>query len=324
MAVSVSTVTISPKTKGPVVKSTLKVSVLIPVFNGERYLGECLDSILAQDFRDMEILVSDDNSSDGSRELIKEYAARDSRIRWWKNSRRAGLTANSNICLRAARGEYVKFVHQDDKLLSASALRKYVEALDAYPTAVLASSHHHVTGKKLPPTIFRFQANLYDGRQMILNCFEHNNNLVGQPSLALFRRLAAGRGFDERFVGHMDFEMWCHLMEQGDYVHLHEPLATWRVHAAQQTAQYQDAGALDHDPLLLIETYYAKPWLRQTATSQLLFTQTYYLQKKFGSSADELTRKMMAQLPMYNYAWQWLKHKASKPILNLGRKLTAY
>lgn len=307
---------ISPGAKGPA-KGVPKISVLIPVHNGEQYLAECLDSVLMQDFPDMEILVSDDNSSDTSGKLIEEYSARDSRIRWWKNSCRVGLTANSNLCLRAATGEYVKFVHQDDKLLSPSALRKYISALDAHPAAVLASSCNHVTGKKLSPAIFRFQTSLCDGRQMILNCFENDNNLIGPPSLVLFRRESACRGFDERFERAMDFEMWCHLLEKGDYVHLHEPLATWRIHPRQQTADRN--GSLDS--LLLMETYYAKPWFQRLATSRLLFTQVYYLRKKFGHSAGELTRKMMGRLPWHQYSWQWLKHKASKPILNLGRKL---
>ncbi len=297
-----------------------KISLLIPVYNGERYLVECLDSVLMQDFADMEILISDDCSNDGSRGLIAEYAARDPRIRWWKNPLRSGLTANHNICLRAATGEYIKFVHQDDKLLSPSALRKYIAALDAHPTAVMASSRHHIIGKKLPRTIFRFQAHLYSGQQMILNCFENNNNLVGPPSLAIFRRLSARRGFDERFLGPMDFEMWCHLLEKGDYVHLGEPLATWRVHPSQQTAKCKDS----LDFLLIMETYYAKPWLQQKATSRLLFTQVYYLQKKFGRSAEDLTRRMMGRLPWPQYEWQWLKHKASKPILNLVRKLNVF
>jgi glycosyltransferase involved in cell wall biosynthesis len=320
MALSMNSIAAPPRIKRSA-RSALKISVLIPVYNGDRYLAECLDSVLMQDFPEMEILISDDNSNDGSRELIAGYAARDSRIRWWKNPRRVGLTANSNICLRAATGEYIKFVHQDDKLLSPSALRKYAAVLDAHPTVVLASSRYHITGKKTPSAVFRFHASLCDGRRMILNCFENNNNLIGPPSLAMFRRVLAQRGFDERFEGGMDFEMWCHLLQQGDYVHLHEPLATWRVHPNQQTAQDRRAGTQDPDPLLLMETYYAEPWLRKAASNRLLFIQSYYLQKKFGTFAGDLTDQMMARLPRHHYAWQWLKHKTSKPILNLGRKL---
>jgi glycosyltransferase involved in cell wall biosynthesis len=320
MASSMKSTTAPSRVKRPV-KSAFKISVLIPVYNGERYLAECLDSVLAQDFPDMEILLSDDYSGDGSKELMAKYSARDPRIRWWKNPRRVGLTANSNLCLRAATGEYIKFLHQDDKLLSPSALRKYAAALDAHPAAALASSRPHLTGKKTPLAPFRFRAGICDGRQMILDCFENNNNLIGPPSLAVFRRSSARRGFDERFGSGMDFEMWCHLLQQGDYVHLPEPLATWRIHASQQTAKSLEAGALDHDPLLLMETYYAMPWFQRTATHRLLFVQSQYLQKKFGSFADDLTRRMMARLPGHHYAWQWLRHKTSKPISKLGRKL---
>ena len=64
--------------------SNPKVSVLVPVYNGEKYLRECLDSILAQDYASVEILVADDGSNDGSAALLADYAVRDPRIRWWK------------------------------------------------------------------------------------------------------------------------------------------------------------------------------------------------------------------------------------------------
>src|SRR5882724_2084405 len=108
----------------------MKVSVLIPTYNSERYLSECLDSVLAQDFADLEILVSDDQSTDGTLKIIESYAGRDVRIRWWQNRKNLGLPGNHNACLLQARGEYVKYVHADDKLLSSSAIKKMVAALD--------------------------------------------------------------------------------------------------------------------------------------------------------------------------------------------------
>lgn len=301
-----------------------KVSVLIPVYNGGSYLAECLDSVLAQDYSDLEILVTDDDSTDESRLLIEKYAARDARIRFWKNPHTLGLTANSNACLRAARGEYVKYVHQDDKLLSSSAIRKMVAALDEHPSAVLAGSQPHLTGTKTRPRIFSDCARLFDGRRMILASLEQNTNLIGQPTLTLFRKSCAQRGFDERFTGHMDFEMWCHLLEQGDFIYLAEPLATWRVHPNQQTARTRASGNADPETLLVMETYFARPWLRKAATARLLFAQIYHLRKQFGRSADDLTGKMMADLSPRRYAWQWLKHKISKPLQNLNRKLNRH
>jgi glycosyltransferase involved in cell wall biosynthesis len=297
-----------------------KVSVLIPVFNGECHLAECLESVLAQDFDDFEILIADDGSIDDSQKIIKHFAARDQRIRWWQNSRNLGLTANANACLRAAGGKYIKFVHQDDTLLSPTALRKMVGALDENPATVLVGSQPHLTGAKSSPLNFFKNSGDYDGKKTIIVCFEHNNNLIGQPTLTLFRKNSAQRGFDERFTGHMDFEMWCHLLEQGDFFYLAEPLATWRVHQNHQTARARASGATDHEALLLMEIYYGKPWLCAAATDRLLFSQIYYLRKKYGASAAGLTGKMITQLSARRFAWQWLKHKAAQPFRQLARR----
>jgi glycosyltransferase involved in cell wall biosynthesis len=299
----------------------MKVSVLVPVFNGELHLAECLDSILAQDFRDLEILISDDGSTDQSLEIIKRFATLDPRIRWWKNPRNLGLTANSNACLKEARGEYIKFVHQDDKLLSASAIRKMVAVLDEHPGVSLVGSRQHLIGAASRPAIFSNRSGGFDGRQMIVTCLEQNTNLIGQPTLTLFRRSAARRGFDDRFVGHLDYEMWCHLLEQGDFFYLAEDLATWRVHENQQTARQEKTGSAHHEHLMFMETCYAKPWLQKAATDQMLFTQIYYLGKKYGPAARHLTSAMRSQLSPHRYAWQWGKHKAFRPLQKLLRKI---
>ena len=298
-----------------------KVSVLLPVFNGEQFLAECLDSILAQDFSDLEILITDDTSTDCSWRIVERFAARDRRIRRWKNPQRLGLTGNSNACLRAARGQYIKFIHQDDKLLCSSAIRKLVAALDNHPAAVLAASRQHVIGTKSRPVSFSERTALHNGQRVILASLERNSNLVGQPTLTLFRRSHARRGFDERFTGQMDFEMWCHLLEQGDFLYLDEPLATWRVHPNQATARRRKSGGDDQEQLLLLKTYFARPWLRQAASARLLFTQIYYLRKRYGRNADPLTREMMADLSVHRYLWLWLEHKISSPLRKASLRL---
>lgn len=298
-----------------------KVSVLIPIYNGGYHLGACLESVLAQDFRDVEILLSDDGSTDTSAGIIQNFAARDPRIRWWRNPRNVGLTANTNVCIRAAQGEYLKFVHQDDLLLSTAAIRKLAAALDVYPGASLAGCRQHLTGTSSRPTIFSERGGCFDGRKMIVASLEQNTNLIGQPTLTMFRRRQAQRGFDERFTGFMDFEMWCHLLEQGDFVYLPEALASWRVHEHHQTARITANPDRDLEHLRFMEIYYAKPWLRAAATDRMLFTQIYYLNKKYGAEAGRLTAAMRSQLPPRRFAWQWLRHKAGRPLRKLSRKL---
>ena len=245
-----------------------------------------LDSVLAQDFSDLEILVADDGSTDASREIIQSFATRDPRIRWWKNPQNAGLTANSNVCLRAAQGDYLKFVHQDDLLLSTAAISKLAVALDDHPRASLAGCRQQLTGTSKPPLIFSERGGCFDGRRMIVASLEQNTNLIGQPTLTLFRRRQAQRGFDERFTGFMDFEMWCHLLDQGDFVYLPETLASWRVHKHQQTARRTANPECDPEHLRFMED---------------LFCQT--LVKDGGYRPDAGSRKFIT----------WRKNMARKP-----------
>jgi glycosyltransferase involved in cell wall biosynthesis len=299
----------------------VKVSVLIPTYNSEEHLVECLDSVLAQDFADLEIIISDDRSTDGTMKIVEAYAARDSRIRCWQNPKNLGPIANHNLCLQEARGEYVKYIHGDDKLLSTADIRKLAAALDANPSAVLAGSQQHVTGTKARPRILLKKSGVYDGRRLIIACFEHNTNFIGQPILTMFRRSAAGRGFDHRFIGNQDYEMWCYLLEQGDFVYLAEVLATWRVHQTQQTAQNQKSKSREDEHLAFLEIYYSKPWVKEAATHRMLFTQIYHLNKKYGARARPLISAMMAQLSRRHYAWEWLKYKVSRPFEKLQQKV---
>ena len=274
----------------------MRVSVQIPTFNSEKHLPECLETVLSQKFRDVEILIADNCSTDATTQVIKTFAARDSRIRWWQNPVNLGMIGNHNVLLKQAAGEYIKFVHADDKLLSDSALTKLVAMLDAHPSAVLAGSLPQLLGTSSQPMIVLPQTGLYNGREMIMTSLERNTNFIGQPTLTLFRKLAAKRGFDERFNGHLDYEMWCHLLEQGDFAYLAEPLATWRVHETQQTAKNARTKAAEHEHLEFIETYYAKAWLRQLATRQMLFTQIYQLRKRDDQRSAALAAAMTEQL----------------------------
>ncbi len=300
------------------------VSVLVPVFNGESFLAECLDSILAQDFSDYELLVSDDGSTDGSRVIIEAYAARDPRIRWWRNPANLGLAGNFNCCLRAARGEYVKYVLQDDVLLSTSALRQMVASLDEDPAVSLAVSASHIIGEQSQVLEHRRHfgsSAVWNGQEVILHCLEHATNLIGEPSLVMFRKKHAARGFDARYAQLVDMEMWFHLLEQGDFAYRAEPLCAFRKHARQQTAVNRREGIGQDENLMILESYFAKPWLRERTTRRLLFRQIYYLRKNHGARVKPLVADLMALLQKNWYALYWVEHKIFRPFRNLKKWL---
>lgn len=111
---------------------TMKVSVLVAVYNAEQYLQECLDSLLRQSHDDIEILCVDDCSTDGSWQLLQSYTARDSRISAWKQPCNQGQAKARNLALSHATGDIIMFLDSDD-WLSDNAIGKMVECLELNP-----------------------------------------------------------------------------------------------------------------------------------------------------------------------------------------------
>ncbi|GHT52294.1 hypothetical protein AGMMS49982_12120 [Bacteroidia bacterium] len=105
----------------------MKISVIIPVYNVEKYLRECLESIVNQSYKNLEIIVVDDGSPDNSREIYNEYAAHDSRIKIIKQ-KNGGLSAARNAGIRAATGDWIHFIDSDDYLPNLDYYEKMIDA----------------------------------------------------------------------------------------------------------------------------------------------------------------------------------------------------
>jgi glycosyltransferase involved in cell wall biosynthesis len=116
-----------------------RISIALPVFNGERYLAQAIRSILEQTYRDFELIVSDNASTDGTAEICRSFEAGDRRIRYIRQPRNIGASPNFNISYALASGEYFKWAAHDD-YMEPEYLAKCVEALDADPDAVLCQS----------------------------------------------------------------------------------------------------------------------------------------------------------------------------------------
>ena len=113
-----------------------KVSVGMPVFNGEQFLAKALDSILAQTFQDFEIVISDNASTDRTEQICRSYAERDSRIRYYRSDINRGAAWNHNRVFEFARGEYFKWLSHDD-FCAPKFLEECVAVLDGDPGVVL-------------------------------------------------------------------------------------------------------------------------------------------------------------------------------------------
>jgi glycosyltransferase involved in cell wall biosynthesis len=113
------------------------VSVGLPVYNGEVYLGQSIESLLGQTYADFELIISDNASTDATGAICLSYAKQDSRIRYIRQPRNIGLGPNHNFVFSESRGELFKWAAHDD-LYARDLLQRCVEALDAHPEVVLA------------------------------------------------------------------------------------------------------------------------------------------------------------------------------------------
>ena len=158
-----------------------------------------------------------------------------------------------------------------------------------------------------------------DGREVIVQCVSENANLIGEPSLALFRRAQAGRGFDEGLKQLLDLELWFHLLEQGRFAYIAEPLCAFREHAAQQSEVNSRTGATAEEDLVLMERYYPKAWMKEFIPPQAIFTRVYYLRKRGSQRSSAVAAAMALALSRRTYTICWLRHKLSRPFQNLSR-----
>jgi glycosyltransferase involved in cell wall biosynthesis len=116
-----------------------RLSIGVPTHNGERFLAAALDSLLAQTFDDLELLIRDNASTDDTQSICESYARRDPRIHYRRNASNLGAARNFNLLLEDAQGEYFKWAADDD-LLAPEFVEQCIARLDREPEAVLCSS----------------------------------------------------------------------------------------------------------------------------------------------------------------------------------------
>jgi hypothetical protein len=189
-----------------------RVTVLMPVFNREEFVGEAIRSVLDQDFTDFEFVIVDDASTDGTPRILREWAEKDSRIRVITAAENLGIAEAPNLGLRHARGEYVARLDSDD-LLMPGRLAAQAAALDADRDVVLVSSAYETMDR--------------DGRYLgtwreehpheVVEYFLNFYNIVGGGGHVMFRRseVVALGGYDRAYPSSEDYDLWVRLLRKG-------------------------------------------------------------------------------------------------------------
>jgi glycosyltransferase involved in cell wall biosynthesis len=116
-----------------------RVSIGLPVFNGENFIADAIASVLAQTLPDLELVIQDNASTDRTAEICADFAARDPRVRYFRNPTNLGLAPNYNLAFQNSRGRYFKWLAHDD-YLEATYLAATARVLDQRPEAVLCNT----------------------------------------------------------------------------------------------------------------------------------------------------------------------------------------
>lgn len=219
-----------------------RLSVGLYIYNGERFVGQAIQSILSQSFHDFELIISDNASTDATERICKEYAAKDPRVRYYRSEKNRGAAWNQNHVVELARGEYFKWQAYDD-YCESSFLEKCLKCIEAdpgivlcYPQFVRVDDKEKRLGIKSSRILggaephVRFRSLLYRRD----SCEE----IYGVLRTAVIRETApigAYSNSDDTFLAE--------LILRGRFFEVPEPLFFYRIHSAQSTALYPTRNA---------------------------------------------------------------------------------
>jgi glycosyltransferase involved in cell wall biosynthesis len=246
------------------------ISICVPTYNGAKYLRECLDSALAQTFQDFELLIVDDFSIDATPAIAKEYFERDCRVKFFRNRRNLGLVPNWNRCLDLAKGQWIKFLFQDDRL-APSCLSQMLHAVK--PNVDLVVTRRELlfeegTTDEVKETYKQHLSKHDLSRHFPGECFippeemarilisMPGGNCIGEPTATMVRRSAfAEYGyFNRHLVLLCDWECFARISVNTGLCYLNEPFAYFRVHNNAESARIRFEGnyrGSTIDPLII-------------------------------------------------------------------------
>ncbi|MHC5752547.1 MAG: glycosyltransferase [Nostoc sp.] len=255
-------------------KSQPLVSICIPTYNGEVFIAESIASVLWQTYPNIEIILSDDNSTDRTVEIAKSLENKSSFEFLILEHAQYGLSQNWNFCISQAKGKYIKFLFQDD-LLEPTAIEEMVNLAEQDEEIGLVFSPRTIfnnTGDTNYDSNFLMHHEAKDvhkawsilkpiqsGQELLQdpNILDNPINKIGEPSTVLIRKDVFEKVglFNSEFCQLVDLEMWLRIMSQYKIGFIDKVLSHFRIHPQQQTRRnvaLKDAILLDYQKLFQI------------------------------------------------------------------------
>ena len=277
------------------------VSVIMPVYNGERYLAEAIASILGQTYADFEFIIVDDGSTDGSAEIICEFVERDSRIQFIRLDRNMGHATARNNGISVASGKYVANMDCDDVCLP-DRLRRQVNFLESNPNIDVLGSNLMVVDQDLR---FRYELIMWQEHALIAwGLFFWAS--VPHPATMIRRHpLVAAGGYDAGFKASCDSELWSRLIATSRFANLPDVLMLYRRHpqaiSTKHKGRQRAAGAVIHRRML------ERLWGDAPEATLERFKRVWQLEPDISNDERKLLRIEMTRLADSLVEAGWVK-----------------
>ncbi len=293
-----------------------RVTVLMAVYNGERYLREAMESVLAQTFADFEFLVVDDGSTDASAQIIASYA--DPRVRPVRNRANLGLVASLNRGLELARGEYVARMDADD-ISRPERLSHQVRFMEVHPGVGVCGSWVQFFPDRY---IWKLPRSSEE-----IRCRQFSIVGVAHPSVMLRRRLFVEHGlfYSPGFPYLEDFELWDRALKHMEFANIQEVLLDYRISPGQISTLHRAEQLAAVAPMRLQKV--RELGLDPTAPLQQLHEQVFNCTLPVESDAVDRAEQWLLQLQAANSSakvydgrcfGQWLLHIWFSACLSIG------
>lgn len=235
------------------------VSILIPAYNDVDYFKIALESALNQTYKNTEIVICDDSTTDDIKNMVNRYTGKYKNIKYYNNGGPLGKRGAVNLqkCFDVCHGEYVNFLMQDD-VFSPNKVQIMLQYIINDESVSLVTSYRNIIngeGSMLPDLQvtkpFVQQTSIIDGEKLGQYILENMANVIGEFSTVMFRKkdmkdiLLNYKGYTMRCLG--DIASWLKLLSKGNAVYIREPLSCFRIHSNQNTfdSMLQIWGAID-------------------------------------------------------------------------------
>lgn len=191
----------------------------MPVYNGDQYIEQAIESVLNQSFSDFEFIITDDGSTDRSHEIVNSFAKQDPRIKIFKNEKNLGVQKSLNRGLEKSRGDFIARIDHDDIWCDKDKLKKQIEFLEQNPDYALVGTGViciDLNGKKINSIQHKNTDQEIRNHILLLNQFAHPSILIRKKALSEIGSYSE----DKKYKNVEDYELWLRIGKKFKFANL--------------------------------------------------------------------------------------------------------